>query len=826
MELPVDRILPRILASLKREPTLVLEAPTGAGKTTRVPPALLDGGLGKVLVLQPRRLAARAAARWIAAARGAEVGGEVGYQVRFDRRASRETRLLVVTEGIGLRMLQGDPFLEGWGTVVLDEFHERSLETDLALALLRRIQAEARPDLCLVVMSATLDGERVSAALGGAPFLRSEGRSHPVEVRYLPAERKERSQEHLARAVRLALEESPGDLLVFLPGMGEIRRAEKALAGLRGVDLLPLHGALCPEDQDRALRVGERRRVVLATNVAETSVTVAGVSAVVDTGLARVLRHDAAVGLDRLVLEPIAVAAADQRAGRAGREGPGLCLRLWSAHEQRSRPPFAEAAIRRLDLSRALLELACFGERDPGAFPWYEAPPPVSLERARLLLQRLGALEGGLPTEEGRALVRLPVAPRLGKLMLEGRRRGVPVRAALAAALLSERDPFEPSPPHGPRCRVTDSDLVDRIEALEELERTGRLDGGPLPLRRGAARAVLAAARQFRRLLGAEGGGGGEEGDEPLLRSLLAAFPDRLCRRREGDGGRAVMVGGRGVVLGRESGVTEAPLFLALDVEGSGRDARVRIASAVEKEWLGELREVHCARFDAERERVVGRVEKRLGELAVEVIEPAAVDPIQAEELLLRAAREDPTRALGLEREEIASWLTRYRWLAEAVPELGLPPLDPAEILPDLVGGARSFADLRGRGVLAVLQGGIDPRLLARIEGLAPERILVPSGSNLRLDYAPGRAPILAVKIQELFGLTETPAVAGGRVPVLLHLLAPNGRPQQVTDDLASFWANTYAQVRGELRGRYPRHPWPEDPLSAEPTRRTKRRGC
>lgn len=825
--LPIDEVLPRVLASLAEHPSLVLEAPTGAGKTTGVPPALLDAGMGPVVVLEPRRLAARAAARWMAAARGGAVGGEVGYQVRFDRKASRDTRLLVVTEGVLLRFLQDDPFLEGYGAVVLDEFHERSLEADLALALVRRVQQEARPDLKLVVMSATLEGDAVARSLGGCPVVRSEGRAYPVDVRYLPAEREEREEAHVARGVRAALDAVDGDVLVFLAGTGEIRRAEERLAGLKDVDVLPLYGDLPAERQDAALRRGPRRKVVLATNVAETSVTVDGVAAVVDTGLARVLRHDAGVGLDRLERGPISVASSDQRAGRAGRQGPGVCVRLWSAHEQKSRPAREEPAVRRLDLAGPALQLACWGERDLAAFPWFEAPRPEALARATTLLERLGALDAGAPTDEGRALARLPVAPRLGKLLLEGGRRGVPGRAALAAGLLAERDPFEraqhrPGGGPAPRARVTDSDLLDRVEALEAFVARGDLDAGPLRLRRGAARFVQRAAAQFERML--DGAPAAEDPDTALLQALLAAFPDRLCRRRAESDERAVMVGGRGVVLGKESGVTEAPLFLALDLDGRGADARVRLASGVDRAWLGEPREVATVVFDPERSRVVGRRELRLGELVLEAHDQGEVDAVEAERVLLEAARSNPASALALDREEVASFLQRAAWLRDAVPELELPAPDPLAVLPSLVLGARSFADLRRAPLLHGLKGLYDHRQLQAIERDAPERLRVPSGSSLRLAYEVGRPPVLAVKIQELFGLAATPTVAGGRVRVLLHLLAPNGRPQQVTDDLASFWANTYVQVRKDLRGRYPKHPWPEDPLAAEATRRTKRR--
>ncbi len=827
--LPIDAVLPDLLAALERAPCAVLEAPTGAGKTTRVPPALVDGGHGPLVMLEPRRLAARAAARWMARERGTPLGGEVGYQVRFDRRACAETAILVVTEGVLLARLQADPFLEGVGTLVFDEFHERTVEADLALALARRIQGEARDDLKLLVMSATLEGDALAAYLGGCPVVRSQGRLFPVEEVYLPREPREEEQEHLVRGARLALERQEGDLLLFLPGVGEIRRTRRALEPLeraRDLDLRELYGELDPAAQDAALLKGPRRKVILATNVAETSVTVEGVTAVVDGGLARVLRHDPTVGLDRLEVTRISAASAEQRRGRAGREAPGLCVRLWSVAEQRALIPRELPAIRRVDLAASALELLVWGERDPSAFPWFEAPSPEALDRALRLLEQLGATDrDGRPSELGTLLSRLPMHPRLGRLLVEGHRRGVPGRAALAAALLAERDPFERVPRGGPRARVTDSDLLDRVQALEAFDERGTTGAGPTPLRRGAARFVLRARDQLLRLARSRLGEPGVAGDrdEALARALLAAFPDRLCRRRGPGEERGLMVGGRGVRLAPSSGVTEAELFLALDLDAGRGEAWVRLASAVEREWLGPTREVIVLEFDPERERVVGRRELRLGELAVEVREHSGGEALEIERLLVRAATERLERALDLGEPRVASLRERATWLAEVRPELGLPRLDEgaiAELLPALAAGRRSFAELRRAPLLAALEGLFDHRQRAALEREAPERLTVPSGSSLRLTYEPGRPPVLAVRIQELFGLEQTPTVAGGAVSVLLHLLAPNGRPQQVTDDLPSFWRNTYPVVRKELRGRYPKHAWPEDPLAARPERR------
>lgn len=836
--LPVDAILSELIATLRTAPCVVLQAATGAGKTTRVPPALLDAFPGEVIVLEPRRVAARAAARRVAAERGTRLGGEVGYEVRFDRRRGAETRLAYVTEGVLLRRLQEDPFLEGVGALVFDEFHERRLDAELGLAMARRVQREVRGDLRIVVTSATLDGEAVAAALGGAPRIETPGRMFPVEELYLPRDPREEETAHVVRAVRQALGRDTGDVLVFLPGVGEIRRAAEALEGTartQGFDLRELYGDLDPERQDAALQRGARRRVVLATNVAETSVTVEGVTAVVDSGQARRLAHDPSVGLDRLELVRISAASAEQRKGRAGREAPGQCIRLWSLAEHRGLAVADEPEVRRLDLAGPALALYAWGERDLDEFPWFEAPPPAALARAKELLGRLGAVDAGGVTELGRAMARLSVHPRLARLLVAGAGAGVLERAALAAALLAERDPFErsrgPRSLHDARARVGDSDVLERVLALESFEERSARSRGELHVRPAGARFVLRARDQLVRLArrAADVGRPAADPDEALLRALLAAYPDRLARRRSDGDERGVMVGGRGVRLARESVVTEGELFLAIDLEARrGGDALVRLASRVERDWIdgGVPHEVVTYDFDADRQRVVATKELRLGELAIEVREHPAEDPVEIERVLVEAARADLARALDL-TGDTAEWLARVRWLGAERPDLGLPRFDEAELgahVGMLAAGCRSFADLRRAPLVANLAGTLTHGQRTALEREAPERLRVPSGSQLKLAYEPGRPPVLAVRVQEMFGLAETPTLAGGRVRVLLHLLAPNGRPEQVTDDLASFWANTYPQVRKDLRIRYPKHAWPEDPTTASPQRRPGRR--
>ncbi|HYO14312.1 MAG TPA: ATP-dependent helicase HrpB [Thermoanaerobaculia bacterium] len=840
--LPIDGVLPALIAALREGSAAVLIAPTGAGKTTRVPPALAAAGIGegrRIVMLEPRRIAARAAARRMAEEGGWTLGREVGYQVRFERRAGPETQILVVTEGILVQRLQADPFLDDVGVVIFDEIHERSLATDLSLAMARRVQREVRPDLRLLAMSATLDPGPVAAFLGGCPTIESRGRLYPVDVSHADRPDDRPLPARIASGVRRVLGATPGDVLAFLPGVGEIQRSAEALASLAAeadLAVLPLYGDLPAERQDEVLRPLDRRKVVLATNVAETSITIDGVTAVVDSGLVRRLRFDSATGLDRLELGKISRASADQRAGRAGRQAPGVCLRLWPAWDHAALPERETPEIARVDLTGPALQLRAWGESDLAAFGWFEAPDPAALSAASLLLQQLGATDEHGVTTLGRTLARLPVHPRLGRLLVEGHRLGHTREAALLAALLSERDPFPQAPRReGPR-RSSRSDLLDRLDALEAFER--REGSGEDHLNPGAARFVLRARDQLadlaRRELGrAEGGGSDrDDRDDALLRALLAAYPDRLARRREPGSPRGVLLGGRGVRLSDESAVLEPELFLAIEVDagrsGPQAEALVRLASAVEPEWLPQerLRATVDLVFDPERERAAAWKRTRLDDLVLAESE-VPPDAGEAGDMLARAAAERLDRALPLDDPEVASFLARARCLREWMPDLGLPAFDEAflrGLLPTLAAGRRSFAELRRAPLLDALRGALTWEQLQALDREAPERLEVPSGSRIRLAYEPGRPPILAARIQEMFGLAETPRIAAGRVPVLLHLLAPNGRPQQVTHDLRSFWESTYPQVRKELAGRYPKHAWPQDPWNARPERRPQRR--
>ncbi|HXT58434.1 MAG TPA: ATP-dependent helicase HrpB [Pirellulales bacterium] len=836
--LPIDVVLAPLVEALSTNACAVLQAPAGAGKTSRVPLAMLDAslaGAGQIVLLQPRRLAARAAAARLAAERGCRLGSEIGYQVRFDRQASAATRVLAVTDGIFVRMLQDDPLLESIGAVIFDEFHERSLNTDLALAMVRRVQTEVRPELKIVVMSATLQAEPIARYLGGCPVVRSEGRLFPVAVEYLRYASQGPLPQAAAQAVERALTDSSGDILAFLPGVAEIRKTADLLAGLAAtadLEIRQLYGDLPLDEQQAVLQPAARRKVVLSTNVAETSLTIEGITAVVDSGLARVLRLDPALGLNRLETVRISRASADQRAGRAGRTAPGLCLRLWTERDQRGLAEHETPEILRVDLSGPVLELLGWGERDLAGFGWYEPPPPQAIEQALALLRRLGAIDQRGITDLGRQMARLPVHPRIGRLLLEGRRTGRLSRLALAGALLSERNPFRQARDE-PCSHASDSDILDRLSALEAFERSGRRESEVGRLESGAGRFILRARDQLRRIVEQEAPQekhAETDPDEAVGRALLAAFPDRLARRREPGGDRAIMIGGRGVRLAKQSAVTQAELFVCVDLEEIGKpEALVRQASAVERSWLeaGRLATTIDVEFDAVRERVVAIRRTRVEDLVLDEAITGLPAGYDASELLAHEAAARLDRSLRLD-ESAEAFLARVRCLRQWIPELDLPDFgdDPLRtILPTLCIGRQSFDELRRAPALAAVKAMLTLLQLQALDREAPERLQVPSGSLLPLRYEAGQPPVLAVRIQELFGWRETPRIARGRVAVLLHLLGPNMRPQQVTGDLDSFWRNAYPLVRKELKRRYPKHAWPEDPWTAVATRGAARRG-
>ncbi|MDX1968295.1 MAG: ATP-dependent helicase HrpB [Planctomycetaceae bacterium] len=840
--LPIDELIPLLCDRLRERTSVVLKAPPGAGKTTRVPPAIVNAGLAgqrQVIVLQPRRVAARSTARRMAEERGCALGDDVGYQIRFERRASSRTRILVVTEGVLIRRLLDDPFLDGVGAVVLDEFHERHLDTDLALAMVRRVQQTVRPDLKLVVMSATLAAGRLQEYLEGAPVVECTVRTHSVDIAYVPTLEDVPLPSRAARSLRRLAEQTAGHLLAFLPGVGEILRTREELARderEQGWQVLPLYGDLAPDEQDRVFQPGAQRKVILATNVAETSITIPGVTGVVDSGVARILEFDAASGLNRLVLRPIAQASADQRAGRAGRTAPGRCLRLWPEAAHRVRPAFEAPELLRVDLAGVVLQLRCWGEVDVRAFPWFEPPPAAALEHAEDLLRAINAIDDRGVTPLGEQLNRFPVHPRLARLIAAGAQRGHLAAAAATAALLSERDPFLRGQGRSRAAHVSASDVYDRIDSLREHEQTGRQDFDIGSIHREGARRLRQTAEQFERIA-ASAGSQTVAGDpttatalpEALGRALLAAFPDRLVKRREPGSAKGLMVGGRGARLAETSAVRAAELFVAVDVDASGEDALVRQASGVERAWLPaeHLVTETVLEFDPVTERVQARKRTRWMDLILE--ESPAPLPIddRVGATLAAAARANWPKIFPPEDPAVPAFLARVQCLRAWLPELDLPQWDDAALaatVEQIAGGCRSFAELRAAPWLNHLRAQLSPFQIQALDREAPERLQVPSGSRVAIVYELGKPPVLPVRIQEVFGWKETPRIAGGRVKLLLHLLSPNHRPQQITDDLKSFWTTAYQQVRGELRRRYPKHAWPEDPWTATAERRPQKK--
>lgn len=801
--LPIDPLVPAIVTHLAAGSSLIVEAPPGAGKTTRVPPALLELG-GQVLVLEPRRLAARLAARRTALELGEPVGETVGYQVRFEDATGPRTRLVYMTEGILTRRLLSDHELRGVRCVVLDEFHERHLEADLALALLRRLQRTARPDLRLVVMSATLQAAPLADFLGGCPIVRAQGREHPLTIRYTPLSAESLEQRVAAAVESLLREGLDGDVLVFLPGAREIRRAMFACEGIarrHGLLLLPLHGDLPLEEQERALVPADRPKVVFSTNVAESSVTVEGVTAVIDSGLARVASHSHWSGLPRLEVRPISKASANQRAGRAGRTAPGRVIRLYPAEDFARRAERETPEILREDLSAALLWLLAAGAR-PEEVEWLDPPPAEAWSAAADLLTRLGALDQtGTLTETGREMARLPLEPRVARLVVESARRGMAERGCAAAAWLSAgvRWP-EPAGESGP------SDLIWLLEQ-------------PWPAR------VRRLYEHLRRFLGARGQGSGD--DETLLVSVLVAFPDRVARRRRDQ--ELMLAAGGAARLSSSSVVRQAEFLVAVDAEERREYGAplVRLASAVRPEWLLDLFPDRIREEERlEWNRVAERVERASALLYDELVIEESRMPARGE----AAARLLAERALeaGLERfadvEEIESYRARWTFAAAHAPLPSLTDEDLAAALRDLCQGLSSFAELeeaaRRGGLLRALQARLPAEAVRTVETLAPERLRLPSGRSVRIEYRPSEPPSVAAKIQELFGERETPRLAGGKVALVVRLLAPSNRPVQTTTDLESFWRVHYPRLLRELSRRYPRHDWPEDPLAARPSYR------
>lgn len=793
--LPIEAVLPDLLSALAAEGRAVLMAPPGAGKTTRVPLALLPQVAGRIVMLEPRRLAARAAAERMAETLGEPVGRTVGYRIRGEARVSRETRIEVVTEGILTRMIQSDPELSGIGCVIFDEFHERSLNADLGLALVWEARAALRPDLQLVVMSATLDAGPVADLLDAAPVVISEGRAFPVETRWLPKPASLRFEPATAALIDQALTETEGSVLVFLPGEGEIRRVE-ALLRDRPVTLRPLYGAMDFAAQRAALAPAPGRKVVLATSIAETSLTIPDIRVVVDAGRARRLRFDPASGMARLVTERVSRAEAEQRRGRAGRVAEGVCYRLWTKGEEGALPAFAPPEITVADLSGLALELALWGSSD---LAFLTPPPAPALAEARALLESLGALDGGRITAHGRALAALPLHPRLGHMLLTAG-----AGAATLAATLAERDPLRGAP----------ADLAQRIAAVANPARFENAH-------RGTIERIRTEAKRLARMA-PEGAG------YSLAEMAALAYPDRIGLRRKGDAPRYVLSGGKGAVVDETDALGKNRLIVATDLDGDPREARVRQGIALTD---ADLRRLFGARIGwqdvcewSKREgRVVARRQERFGALVLEDRHWPDAPP----EALARGALEG-LRQIGLTLTPAA---TRFRARVEILradgaemPDLSDAALLAGDALLPFLTGKRTEADLRSLDLTEALRAQLSWEQMAELDRLAPGHFETPLGRRVPIDYS-GDVPTIEVKLPEMYGVTTHPTVGPKRHPLRIALLSPGMKPIQVTMDLPGFWDGSYADVRKEMRGRYPRHPWPENPREADPTTRAKPRG-
>jgi len=826
--LPIDHVLPALRDALEQRSSAVLQAPPGAGKTTRVPLSLMGAhwlGNQRIVMLEPRRLAARAAARRMASSLGESVGVTVGFRVRGETRVSASTRIEVVTEGVLTRMLLTDPTLAGTGLVIFDEFHERSVQADAGLALTLHSQALVRPDLRVLVMSATLDGASVSVLLNTAPVIVSQGRSHPVAVRYAGTRAGQRVEDAVALAVRDALTHDEGGVLAFLPGVAEIRRCAAALTRDSlplDVDVLPLYGDLHADAQDRAIAPGlpGRRKVVLATSIAETSLTIEGVRVVIDSGTARVPRFSPRTGMMRLETVRVSRASADQRSGRAGRTAPGVCYRLWPASEDAHLLEQSTPEILETDLAPLALDLAVAGIDDPSELRWLDPPPAAALSQARALLTQLGALTGTARiTAHGIAMAALALHPRLAHMVLEARARGLGATGSVVAALLQERDILRRATP------VRETDLGARIAIV-----AGEGGSGHADVDRDALRRVRELSRTWRQQLRIPNA---ERVDELAAGLLLAlAYPDRVGQRRRANGDRFLLRNGTGAVLADPGPMSASAFIVAAELDGRSPEARIYLAASLERDVLDELFAAEITNdavveWSSANDALVAVRRSRLGAIVLHESKLSHLDPDLSSAVIAGAIE---CGVLPLPWTPAAIRLSeRVAFLHQL--DVGWPCFSDAILrrtvrhwlLPHLH-GVRRRADVEKLDLSAILLSTLAWEQRRRLDELAPTHAVVPTGSSLPIDYGDPASPVLAVRLQELFGLVDTPRVGGGRVPLTLHLLSPANRPVQVTQDLAGFWRSSYFAVRKDLRGRYPKHEWPEDPINALPTRRAKPR--
>ena len=842
-DLPIFELESAISEALQREPRLVLQAPTGSGKSTQVPQMLLDNGLlgdGEVVVLQPRRLATRMLAARVAKERGCRLGDEVGFQIRFDKVVSARTRIRFVTEGVLLRQMLNDPDLRGVSAILFDEFHERHLYGDITLARALDLQAARRPDLKLVVMSATLDTAVLDRYLAPCATLQSDGRTFPVEIRYWP--RPVRADQTpvwdlAAEALEKLAPETEGDVLVFMPGAYEISRTIGAIRSSRvGSQFiaLPLHGELPVADQDAAMEPYSKRKVIVSTNVAETSLTIEGVRVVIDAGLARIARFDPYRGINTLLVEKISRASADQRAGRAGRTAPGVALRLWSEREHLERPAQELPEVKRLDLAEVVLTLKAGGVEDVAGFRWLEPPDPRSLERAETLLRDLGALEAanGCITEQGRRMLAFPLHPRYARMLLAAEDYGCVCEAALVAALTQGRSLLRRggNETDEARERALGEDHASDLFLMMRAWQLAGSQGGNGGIARSIGLNAIAAREagqlyeQFLKIARAEGlstsdrTDPGVSTDESVAKCILAGFPDQVAVRLDAGTLRCAMVHGRRGVLARES-VVRDPLLVAGEVrEISGKDGvqtLLSLATAIREEWLQELFpgafSDHVEVFyDKTLRRVMARRERRFHDL---VLASSLTDKVPPGEAAALLAREVLAGNCPLEHWDHAvdQWIVRLNRLREWMPELELPALeegDRAALIEQLCYGAATYKEIKERAVWPVIKSWLSPQQEGFLEKFAPERLEMPNGRKFKIAYDPSGPPTIAVRIQDLYGVEERLLIAGGRVPVTIQVLAPNHRPIQVTQNLATFWREGYPKVKAELQRRYPRHLW------------------
>jgi ATP-dependent helicase HrpB len=814
--LPIDAALPQLAAALAGNEATVLVASPGAGKTTRVPLVLLDEPWAKdrkILVLEPRRLAARAAATRMASTLREQVGDTVGLRVRFDSKVTKRTRIEIVTEGVFTRLVLDDPSLDGIAAVLFDEFHERSLDADLGLALARDAQLGLRPDLKLLVMSATLDGARVAALLGDAPVVESEGRAFPVETRYLGRDPRAPIERQVADAVERALRAESGSLLVFLPGAGEIRRTEELLKERvreAKVDIVGLFGALDAREQDRAISPSSpgRRKVVLATSIAETSITIEGVRVVIDSGLARVPRYEPDVGLTRLETVRVSRAAADQRRGRAGRTERGICYRLWDEPQTGSLEPYTRPEILSADLSSFALDLAQWGTADTSQLAFLDAPPQATMNEARTLLGEIGAIdENSRITEEGRKLRVLPLPPRLARMVVDAAALGAGEMAAAIAAVLTERG-----------LGGNNVDLGRRLENFRR-DRSRRAEDARAMVRRWAA---TAGNRQ-------------KDNDESPGTLLALAYPDRVARNRGGTGGAFLLANGRGGVIDPASSLARETYLVVAELAGAAAAGRIVLAAPItlgdiEQGFADQIKDSEAVTFDASSASLRARRTRRLGSLVLaEQTRPVRPDSenarLLAEGIATIGVRKLPWSKAQLQLRNRVMFLRRAE--GDEWPDLSNEALarTTAEWLAPFLTGKTSLQQIGADDLAAALDALLPWNLGKRLNAEAPTHFAAPSGSQVPIDYEAEEGPKLSIRVQELFGLAVHPTIAGGRVPLLIELLSPAHRPVQMTRDLPGFWRGSYKDVRTDLRGRYPKHPWPDDPLTAPATRRAKPRG-